>query len=244
MSTCRYSRFRCFPSHMLSWFLGGWSRPHLWLSQLKWVMLSIVSPTRPHFSLNAHHIAGNSDLPTFTFISFLATTLAHLGRQNHPRHISTWLDHCALCCALNWPLRESFTCMFHVCYPAGWMRWVQMCVFDLQWFHHDTQLSPLLHLCLFLNGAQPWRIDVNVNMSISFSLVCFLKKQTKKTPMSGNKSFGFHFTFSLKLQTDRGKNTKQQQKNPSRLNFCSCFERLYVFRPNSAMLHIAFFMLS
>lgn len=32
--------------------------------------------------------------------------------------------------------------------------------------------------------------------------------------MSGNKSFGFHFTFSLKLQTD-GEKTQNKTKKPS-----------------------------
>lgn len=62
-------------------------------------MLSIVSPAFT-FSLSAHHVAGNSDLPTFTFISFLATTLPHLGRQNCPRHILNMaLSLCSVLCS-------------------------------------------------------------------------------------------------------------------------------------------------
>lgn len=75
-------------------------------------------------------------------------------------------------------------------------------------------------------------------------LTCFFKKNKQKNLqlMSGNKSFGFHFTFALKLQT--GEKTQNNKKN-SRLNFFFCFERLYViFSSYSAMLHIAFFMLS
>lgn len=144
---------------------------------------------------------------------------------------------CSVCCALNWPLRESFTCMFHVCYHG---RLTEVSSHVHVWspvvpLWHPA-LSPLLHLCLFLKRCSAMMHWCKCEDVILILTWCFF--------LSGNKSFGFHFTFSLKLQTDRGKKTQNNNnnKNPSRLIFFLALERLYViFSSYSAMLHIAVF---